>query len=72
MQATAARAPLSPGALGQVLVDRNQERPETHTVVQFLSDDGVLLGVRTCKEDTHCRPIRLITVPDGDSPDDLK
>src|SRR5215475_4744019 len=66
MQATAARATLPSSALGQVLIDRNQEGPETPSAVQFLSDHGVLLGMRTSKEDTLCARLRLITLIDGD------
>ncbi len=54
-EATAARACLPPSGFGQVLIDRQEERPETPTAKQFMPRHGVLLKLRTSLEYTLCQ-----------------
>jgi hypothetical protein len=72
VEATTARASLLPSRIGQVLVNRQKERPETPTSMQLTPYHGVLLGLRTSKEDTPCQHSRSITVIDGGSRQNLK
>ena len=72
VQATTARASFLPSRIGQVLVDRQKERPETSTSMQLMPYRGVLLGLRTVKEDTPCQGSRLITLSDSGSRQNLK
>jgi hypothetical protein len=63
---------LLPSRIGQVLVNRQKERPETPTSMQLMPHHGVLLGLKPSKEDTPCEGSRSITLIDGDSPANLK
>src|SRR5262249_20101028 len=72
VQATTARASLLTSRIGQVLVDRRKERPETPTSMQLMPNHGVLLGLRTVKEDTPCQGSRLIRLSDSGSRQNLK
>ena len=65
MQATAARASFLPSRIGQVLVDRQEERPETPTSMQLMPYHSVLPGPRTVKEDTPCQGSRSINLISG-------
>jgi hypothetical protein len=64
VEATTAPAFLLPSRIGEVPVDR-KERPETPTSMQLMRYHGVLLGLRTFKEDTPCEGSRSITLIDG-------
>jgi hypothetical protein len=65
VEATTARASLLPSRIGKVRVDRQKERPETPTSMQLMRYHGVLLGLRTLKEDTPSEGSRSITLIDG-------
>jgi hypothetical protein len=65
VQATAARASLLPSTFRQVLVNRQEEGPETRTSMQLMRYDGVLLGLRPSKEYTPCQCSSSITFIDG-------
>ena len=65
VEATTARASLLPSRIGQVLVNRQKERPETPTSMQLMPDHGVLLRLKPSKEDTPCEGFRSITLIDG-------
>jgi hypothetical protein len=65
VEATTARASLLPSRIGQVLVNRQKERPETPTSMQLMPHHGVLLGLKPLKEDTPCEGSRSITLIDG-------
>ncbi len=64
VQATTARASFLPSRIGQVLVDRQEERPKTPTSMQLMPYHGLLRGLRTSTEDTPCQRSRSITVID--------
>src|SRR6516165_2495993 len=65
VEATTARASLLPSRIGQVLVNRQKERPETPSSMQLMPHHGVLLGLKPLKEDTPCEGARSITLIDG-------
>jgi hypothetical protein len=72
VEATTARASLLSSRIGQVLVNRQQERPETYTSMQLMPDDGVLLRLKPLKEATPCERFRSITLIDGGYRQNLK
>jgi hypothetical protein len=72
VEATTARASLLPSRIGQVLVNRQKERPETPTSMQLVPHHGVLLRLKPLKEDTPCEGFRSITLIDGGYRQNLK
>ena len=65
VEATTARASLLPSRIGQVLVNRQKERPETPSSMQLMPHHGVLLGLKPLKEDTPREASRSITLIEG-------
>jgi len=72
VEATTARASFLPSRMGQVLVNRQKERPETPTSMQLMPYHGVLLRLKPLKEDTPCESSRSITLIDGRYRQNLK